>query len=101
MTSTESIVQLWREDLLNPANTHSEEEAEPEDFGLDSPITGAEVTGAVQHLHSSSSPGLDEIRPELLEAERAFGVAEGVFQQLVDHTPQPPREDLVQGPAAG
>ena len=31
------------QDLLIPTNTHSKEEAEPEDVRLDSPITGAEV----------------------------------------------------------
>ena len=40
-------------------NTHSEEETKPEDFGLDSPITVAEVAGAVKQLYQESTPGVD------------------------------------------
>ena len=50
-------------DLLSPTNVLSEEEAEPEDFGLGSPITGVEVARAVKQLHSGSDPGVDEICP--------------------------------------
>ena len=52
LTSTEFIAQWWKEyfkEPLNPTNRNSEEEeAEPEDFWLGSPITGAEVAGAVR-----------------------------------------------------
>ena len=50
LTSTVSMVQRWKEyfdNLLNPTNKYSEDEAEPEDFGLGFPITGAEDAGAV------------------------------------------------------
>ena len=71
LSSTESIV-LWgkehHKDLFNPINAHSEEEADPEDFGLGSLITGVEVTGAVKQLCNGSALGVDEIRLELLKA---------------------------------
>ena len=63
LTSTVSIVWRWKEyfnDILNPIKTNSEEEAELEDFGLGSPITGTEVAGVVKQLHSGSVPGGDE-----------------------------------------
>ena len=64
---------MWRreysEDLLNPTDTHSEEEAEPKDLGLFSLITGVEVAGAVKQLRGSSgASGVDEIHPKLLKA---------------------------------
>ena len=77
LTSTESRVQRLKKyfDLLNLTNTHSKEVAEPEDFGLGSPITGAEVTGSVKQLHSSSAPGVDEIQPKLLKAVDVVGLS--------------------------
>ena len=60
LTSTESIVWQWQEyveDHLNPTTTHCNEEAEPEDFGLGSLISGVEVTGAVKQLCSSTALG--------------------------------------------
>ena len=77
LTSMESIVGRWKEyfeDLLNPT-THSEEETKPEDFGLNFPITGAEVARAVKQLCSGSTPGVDEIRPELLKALEVVGLS--------------------------
>ena len=62
LTSTESIVWQRKEyfdDLLNPTDTHSEEEAEPDEFGLGSPITVVKVAGAVKQLRSSSALGVD------------------------------------------
>ena len=53
LTSTESIVRRWKEyfeDLFNPTNTHSKEEAEPEGFRLGSPITKVKVAVAVKKL---------------------------------------------------
>ena len=47
LTSTESI-RWWEEyfeDLVNPTNTHSEEEGESEDFGLGPPSSGAGFAG--------------------------------------------------------
>ena len=75
-TSTESIVQWWREyfkDPLKPTSMHSKEEAELEYFGLGCPITGFEVSRAVRQPHSSNTPGVDEIRPELLKALDVVG----------------------------
>ena len=49
LTSTESIVQWWKEyfeDRLNPTKTHFKEEGDLE--GLGSHITGVEVAGAVK-----------------------------------------------------
>ena len=72
LTSTESIVGQWKEyfeDLLNSTDKHSEDEAEPEEFGLGFPITGA--TGAVKQLYSSNAQVLDEIYPECCEVVRA------------------------------
>ena len=51
LTSTESIVQPWKEyfeDIFNPLNMHSEGAAEPENFGLGSLITGDELTWTVK-----------------------------------------------------
>ena len=77
-SSIEYILQ-WRkehfEDPINPTNTHSIEEAEPEDFGLSSLITGVEVTRAVKQLHSRSTLGLEEIRPEVLKALDVVGLS--------------------------
>ena len=78
LTSIESIVRWWKEyfeDLLNPTNTHSKEETKLEDFGLDSPITGAEVAGAVKQLHGGIAPGVNEICPELLKALDVVGLS--------------------------
>ena len=62
LTSTESIV--WRlkeyfEDLINPTNMHSEEEAISKDFKLSSVIIGVEVSGSLKC--SGSTMGVDEL----------------------------------------
>ena len=78
LTSTESIVRQWKEyfeELLNPTITHSEEEAEPEDYGLGSLITGVEVAGAVKQLLRGTAPTLVEVRPELLKALDIVGLS--------------------------
>uniref|UniRef100_A0A3P9BAT4 PH domain-containing protein n=1 Tax=Maylandia zebra TaxID=106582 RepID=A0A3P9BAT4_9CICH len=65
LTSTEKIVRRWKEyfeDLLNPTDTSSEEEAESGDEGNDLPISGGEVTEAVKQLLGGRAPGVDEVR---------------------------------------
>ncbi|KAI3360296.1 hypothetical protein L3Q82_014600 [Scortum barcoo] len=58
LTSTEDIVGRWKkyfEDLLNPTDLPSNEEAEDGDSEVDSSITQAEVTEVVQD-HTSQPP---------------------------------------------
>ena len=74
LSSTESIVRRWEKyfkNLLNRTNTHSEEEAELEDFGLGSPIKGVEVAGAIKQLHSGRALGM----VELLNAPDVVGLS--------------------------
>ncbi|KAM4534591.1 uncharacterized protein V3H82_024506 [Fundulus diaphanus] len=76
-TSTRDVVRRWAEyfeDLLNPTNTSSIEEAEPEDSGSGSPISGAEVAEVVKKLLGGKAPGVDEIRPEYLKALDVVGL---------------------------
>ena len=61
------------EDLVNPTNTSSTEDAEPGDFEVDSSITGAEVTEEVKKLHGGMAPGVDQICPEFLKALDVVG----------------------------
>uniref|UniRef100_A0A1A7WFZ9 TBC1 domain family member 5 n=1 Tax=Iconisemion striatum TaxID=60296 RepID=A0A1A7WFZ9_9TELE len=51
-------------DLMNK----SREEAESGDFGLGSPISGAEVTEVVKKILDGKTPEVDEIRTEFLKA---------------------------------
>ena len=78
LTSTGDVVRRWKEyfeDLLNPTNAPSMEEAEPGDSGEDSSITRAEVTEVVKKLHGGRAPGVDEIRPEFLKALDVVGLS--------------------------
>ncbi|XP_076740219.1 uncharacterized protein LOC143418639 [Maylandia zebra] len=78
LTSTEKIVRRWKEyfeDLLNPTDTSSEEEAESGDEGNDPPISGGEVTEAVKQLLGGRAPGVDEVRPEFLKALDVVGLS--------------------------
>ena len=71
LTSTGDVVRRWKEyfeDLLNPTNTSSVEDAESGDSGGDSAITGAEVTEVVKKLHGGRALGMDNVRPEFLKA---------------------------------
>uniref|UniRef100_A0A8C8DQS5 Reverse transcriptase domain-containing protein n=1 Tax=Oryzias sinensis TaxID=183150 RepID=A0A8C8DQS5_9TELE len=63
------------EDLLNPTDTPSFEEAENEDFGVGLSITRAEVTEVVNELLGGKAPGVDEVRPEHLKSLDAVGVS--------------------------
>ncbi|KAI3377398.1 hypothetical protein L3Q82_008588 [Scortum barcoo] len=96
LTSTEDIVGRWKkyfEDLLNPTDLPSNEEAEDGDSEVDSSITQAEVTEVVQRkLLGGKAPGVDEIRPEYLKSLDVVGLGTGecVFQLQRDHTSQPP-----------
>uniref|UniRef100_A0A8C6NIQ5 Reverse transcriptase domain-containing protein n=1 Tax=Nothobranchius furzeri TaxID=105023 RepID=A0A8C6NIQ5_NOTFU len=77
LTSTQDVVDRWAEyfeDLLNPTDTSSSEEAESGDFGLASQISGAEVTEVVKKLLCGKAPGVDEIRPEFLKALDVVGL---------------------------
>ncbi|KAI3376311.1 hypothetical protein L3Q82_016420 [Scortum barcoo] len=59
LTSTEDIVGRWKkyfEDLLNPTDLPSNEEAEDGDSEVDSSITQAEVTEVVSGDHTSQPP---------------------------------------------
>ncbi|KAI3373182.1 hypothetical protein L3Q82_006507 [Scortum barcoo] len=65
LTSTGDIVGRWKkyfEDLLNPTDLPSSEEAEAGDSEVDSSITQAEVTEVVRKLLGGNVPGVDEIR---------------------------------------
>ncbi|KAI3370553.1 hypothetical protein L3Q82_025314 [Scortum barcoo] len=60
LTSTEDIVGRWKkyfEDLLNPTDLPSNEEAEAGDSEVDSSITQAEVTEVVRKLLGGKAPG--------------------------------------------
>ncbi|KAI3359234.1 hypothetical protein L3Q82_002752 [Scortum barcoo] len=80
LTSTEDIVVgRWKkyfEDLLNPTDLPSSEEAEAGDSEVDSSITQAEVTEvAVRKLLGGKAPGVDEIRPEYLKSLDVVGLS--------------------------
>ena len=77
LTQTEDIVGRWKEhfeELLNPTNTSSGEEAESEASGEAPLISLAEVTEVVKQLFSGKAPGVDEIRPEMLKALDSVGL---------------------------
>ncbi|KAI3360636.1 hypothetical protein L3Q82_002501 [Scortum barcoo] len=76
--STEDIVGRWKkyfEDLLNPTDLPSNEEAEDGDSEVDSSITQAEVTEVVRKLLGGKAPGVDEIRPEYLKSLDVVGLS--------------------------
>ncbi|KAI3363908.1 hypothetical protein L3Q82_001503 [Scortum barcoo] len=78
LTSTEDIVGRWKkyfEDLLNPTDLPSSEEAEAGDSEVDSSITQAEVTEVVRKLLGGKAPGVDEIRPEYLKSLDVVGLS--------------------------
>ncbi|KAI3367277.1 hypothetical protein L3Q82_008323 [Scortum barcoo] len=103
LTSTGDIVGRWKkyfEDLLNPTDLPSNEEAEAGVSEVDSSITQAEVTEVVRKLRSGKAPGVDEIRPEYLKSLDVVGLSwlTRSLQHCMegDHTSQPPREGLRQ-----
>ncbi|KAI3354788.1 hypothetical protein L3Q82_004529 [Scortum barcoo] len=72
------IVGRWKkyfEDLLNPTDLPSNEEAEDGDSEVDSSITQAEVTEVVRKLLGGKAPGVDEIRPEYLKSLDVVGLS--------------------------
>ncbi|KAI3359405.1 hypothetical protein L3Q82_002908 [Scortum barcoo] len=78
LTSTEDIVGRWKkyfEDLLNPTDLPSSEEAGAGDSEVDSSITRAEVTEVVRKLLGGKAPGVDEIRPEYLKSLDVVGLS--------------------------
>ncbi|KAI3370615.1 hypothetical protein L3Q82_007191 [Scortum barcoo] len=78
LTSTGDIVGRWKkyfEDLLNPTDLPSSEEAEAGDSEVDSSITQAEVTEVVRKLLGGKAPGVDEIRPEYLKSLDVVGLS--------------------------
>ncbi|KAI3368112.1 hypothetical protein L3Q82_007839 [Scortum barcoo] len=79
LTSTEDIVGRWKkyfEDLLNPTDLPSSEEAGAGDSEVDSSITQAEVTEVVHRkLLGGKAPGVDEIRPEYLKSLDVVGLS--------------------------
>ncbi|KAI3359375.1 hypothetical protein L3Q82_002875 [Scortum barcoo] len=78
LTLTGDIVGRWKkyfEDLLNPTDLPSNEEAEAGDAEVDSSITQAEVTEVVRKLLSGKAPGVDEIRPEYLKSLDVVGLS--------------------------
>ncbi|KAI3360341.1 hypothetical protein L3Q82_014656 [Scortum barcoo] len=79
LTSTGDIVGRWKkyfEDLLNPTDLPSNEEAEAGDSEVDSSITQAEVTEVVRKLLlGGKAPGVDEIRPEYLKSLDVVGLS--------------------------
>ncbi|XP_061650970.1 uncharacterized protein LOC133487820 [Phyllopteryx taeniolatus] len=71
LTSTRDVESRWGEyfeDLLNSTDTPSHEEAESGFSEAGSPISGIEVTEVVKKLLGDKAPGVDEIRPESLNA---------------------------------
>ncbi|KAI3370815.1 hypothetical protein L3Q82_007341 [Scortum barcoo] len=81
LTSTGDIVGRWKkyfEDLLNPTDLPSNEEAEAGVSEVDSSITQAktEVTEVVRKLHEQwQGAGVDEIRPEYLKSLDVVGLS--------------------------
>ncbi|KAI3369434.1 hypothetical protein L3Q82_007661 [Scortum barcoo] len=78
LTSTEDIVGRWKkyfEDLLNPTDLPSSEEAGAGDSEVDSSITRAKVTEVVRKLLGGKAPGVDEIRPEYLKSLDVVGLS--------------------------
>ncbi|KAI3352425.1 hypothetical protein L3Q82_005189 [Scortum barcoo] len=78
LTSTEDIVGRWKkyfEDLLNPTDLPSNEEAEDGDSEVDSSITQAEVTEVVQQAPRWQGAGVDEIRPEYPKSLDVVGLS--------------------------
>ncbi|TWW67426.1 HEAT repeat-containing protein 3 [Takifugu flavidus] len=78
LTSTRDVVDRWKEyfeDLLNPTNGPSNEEAGPRDLGIGSHISGAEVAEVVKKLLGGKAPGVDEIRLEFLKALDVVGLS--------------------------
>ena len=78
LTSTRDVVTRWREyfeDLLNPTDTPSHEEAESGFSEAGSPISGVEVAEVVKKLLGGKAPGVDEIRPEFLKALDVVGLS--------------------------
>ncbi|KAI3374595.1 hypothetical protein L3Q82_021173 [Scortum barcoo] len=78
LTSTGDIVGRWKkyfEDLLNPTDLPSNEEAEAGVSEVDSSITQAEVTEVVHKLLSGKALGVDEIRPEYLKSLDVVGLS--------------------------
>ncbi len=78
LTSTGDIVGRWKEyfeDLLNPTDTPSVEEAGAGDSEVDSSITQAEVTEVVRKLLGGKAPGVDEICPEYLKSLDVVGLS--------------------------
>ncbi len=60
LTSTRDVVDRWKEyfeDLLNPTDTPSFEEAGPGNPGVDSSISGAEVAEVVKKLLGGRARG--------------------------------------------
>ena len=77
LTQTEDIVGRWKEhfeELLNPANTPSGEEAESEASGEAPAIYLAEVAEIVKQLFSGKASGVDGIGPEMLKAMDIVGL---------------------------
>ncbi|XDV31040.1 hypothetical protein PO909_033817 [Leuciscus waleckii] len=78
LTSTGDIVGRWKEyfeDLLNPTDTSSIEEAEAGGSEGDSSITQAEVSEGVKKLLCGKAPGVDVIRPEYLKSLDVVGLS--------------------------
>ncbi|XP_072565970.1 uncharacterized protein [Paramormyrops kingsleyae] len=78
LISALDVVGRWKEyfeDLLNPTDTPSNEEAESGDLMVDLPISGAEVAEVVKKLLGGRAPGVDEIRPEFLKALDVAGLS--------------------------
>uniref|UniRef100_A0A8C9TUR8 Reverse transcriptase domain-containing protein n=1 Tax=Scleropages formosus TaxID=113540 RepID=A0A8C9TUR8_SCLFO len=78
LTSTEDVLRRWKEyfeDLLNPSDTPSVEEAEAGDSEGDLSITLAEVAEVVKKLLGGKAPGVDEIRPEFLKSLDVVGLS--------------------------
>ncbi|KAI3364980.1 hypothetical protein L3Q82_001146 [Scortum barcoo] len=79
LTSTGDIVGLWKEyfeELLNPTDTPSTEEAEAEDSEVDSSITQAKVTEVVRKAPLvARCRGWNEIRPEYLKSLDVVGLS--------------------------
>ncbi len=63
------------EELLNPINTSSAEEAESENFQEDLTISLAEVAEVVKKIHSGKAAGVDRIYLEMLKVLDIVGLS--------------------------
>ncbi|XP_042342086.1 protocadherin Fat 3-like [Plectropomus leopardus] len=75
------------EDLLNPIDTPSSEEAGPGDSGVGSSISWAEVAEVVKNLHSGRAPGVDEVKDQEFPYRKNLARVLIEVEDINDHVP--------------